>query len=518
MNYLFGLIVLLMSVAVSAKEINADQVKVAYTYNFLKHTEWPDESKLGEYNLLVVSKNESLKSMFSMLSSRKLLNDKKIRVTFYDGKTLPKVQAVYVDQQSGAAAQVDKFFYAYESDPVLLISDEYKDRKKVLINLVQNGDIIGFEINKANILNRGLKISPDLVLLGGTEIDVAKLYKSSQDELKEQKEAVAGLNQKINEKNAELSAKLQALAKQKEALEQQQQKIDFQNSTISKQLENIARQANTIERQQSELDAIRDNILQQKKQLAIEEGNVNEKENILLLLLDAQQEKQGEINQAQGELQALNVEIQTQKKNLIRKEEVITNQREMIGVLLLLGGIIVFLAVYVVRQNRRLDELAQTDSLTGLLNRRAFLPKFEEEIDRFGRYGSPLTVLLIDVDFFKSINDTLGHNAGDQVLKGIADILMGQTRKTDLCVRWGGEEFLVLARETDINRAAALAENLRHKVETHDFGFDRQVTVSIGVAAACMQCNADSMVHEADNALYSAKRKGRNRVETNQDT
>ncbi len=494
-----------------AREVNAEQVKVAYTYNFLKHTSWPNETRLNEYHILVVSKNESLKNLFMMLSSRKLLNEKKIRVSFYDFKILPKgIQALYVDEAS--APLYEKLFDGYESDNVLFISDGYKDRKKVMINLVESNGIVTFEINKPNLLNRSLKISPDLVLLGGSEIDVARLYKSSQDELREQKEAVTILNRKIAEKNGELTAKITAIEKQKSALAEQQAKIDLQNATIAEQFRNITAQSQTIRAQQSELESIRRSIDAQKRQLATDEKKIRESEMILAHLLKSHHEKQQEINRARSELETLNGRIEHQKANLVQQEGVITTQREMIGTLLFLGLIIVVLAVFVFKQNRRLNELSHTDPLTGLLNRRAFVPKIEHEMDKFDRYGTPLSILLIDVDYFKTINDTLGHDQGDSVLKTLSQLMRDLTRRTDLCVRWGGEEFMILAAATPAEEALKMGDKLRDAIGRHDFAIGRAVTVSIGIATSQKGENGETLIRNADEALYRAKKSGRNRV------
>lgn len=495
----------------SAKEVNSDQVRVAYVYNFLKHTNWQNESQLQDYELLVISKNQNLKNMFLMLSSRKLLNDKKIKVSFYDGKKSPKnIQAIYVDSESSEL--YEKLFNEYESYNVLFISDEYKDKQKVMINLIPNGEIVGFEINKANILNRSLQVSPDLVLLGGTEIDVAKLYKSSQNELKEQKETVAGLNKKIKERNSELAEKIASIEIQKSELIAQQSKISLQNTMIAKQLQAINDQKNTITTQQLEVDAIRKNIDMQKEKLLIEEQKIAEKEKILNSLLASHQEKQQEINKANKELEELNKEIELQKENLVQKEGIISTQRGAIGALLLLFTIIVLLVLYVVKQNRLLNALSQTDTLTGLLNRRVLMDKINDEVLKYNRYGTPFTILFIDVDHFKMINDSYGHDKGDRVLKIIASLMNQHTRDTDICVRWGGEEFMILAPNTDLDNGIKLAENFRTIIENYDFNLGKKVTVSIGVSSMKKGLDKETLVKMADNALYLAKENGRNGV------
>ncbi|WP_298693662.1 YfiR/HmsC family protein [uncultured Sulfuricurvum sp.] len=511
MRIIIGLILGVLLGLSEAKEINSDQVKVAYVYNFLKHTTWQNEVKFTEYNLLVVSKNDNLKNMFSMLSSRKLLNDKKIKVYFYDGTKLPaNLQAIYTDSENGAL--YEKFFREYESQNVLLISDEYKDKQKVMINLIRNGDMIAFEINKPNIINRSLQISPDLILLGGTEIDVAKLYKSSQNELKEQKETVAELNRKIKEKNGELAEKIAAIEIQKKGLIEQQSKIDAQNRIIAQQLQSINDQQNTIASQQTEVDTILKNIEVQKEKLQNEEKKIAEKEDVFKYLLKSHDEKQAAITQAKEELEQLNTQIARQKKNLVEKEGVISTQKGVIAILLVLFGVIAVLIRYVVKQNALLNALSQTDHLTGLYNRRVLLDRMENEIQKFTRYGTPFSMLFIDVDHFKTINDSYGHDKGDRVLKLIASLMNQHTRDTDVCVRWGGEEFMILAANTDLDKSLKLAENFRELVEAFDFHLDANVTISIGVAAIEPGQNKDELIKNADNALYMAKESGRNCV------
>lgn len=496
----------------NAKEVNSDQVKAAYVYNFLKHTTWPNESNFYQYHLLVASQNENLKNMFLMLSSRKLLNDKRIKVTFYDGRVLPKnIQAVYVDEQNSAL--YEKFFNTYESDAVLLISDGYKEKQKVMINLFQREQMVTFEINKANILNRSLKISPDLVLLGGSEIDVAKLYKSSQYELKEQKETIGELNKKIKERNGELAEKMAALEKQKAAPQEQQSKIEIQSAMIAKQLQSINEQKNTISAQERELQTIYNNIDLQKERLLVEEKNIKEKEKELEYLLKSYQEKQQEITDANNELKALNAEIATQNENLVQKEGIISTQRGAIGILLILFGIIVLLILYVFKQNKLLNALSQTDPLTGLFNRRALMETMQAEIQKYHRYETPFSILFIDVDHFKMINDSYGHDKGDRVLKIIASLMNQQTRDTDICVRWGGEEFMILATNTPLEDAVTLAENFRSTIEGYDFHLGRKVTVSIGLSTMKKAQDKDALIKTADNALYIAKESGRNTIQ-----
>lgn len=184
-------------------------------------------------------------------------------------------------------------------------------------------------------------------------------------------------------------------------------------------------------------------------------------------------------------------------------------------VLLAVGGIVQARTRDLVAANARLDVLASTDPLTGLLNRRRFLELAQAEQARAQRYGRPVAVLLVDLDHFKRVNDTHGHRMGDAVLRTAADVLTASRRTSDLAARFGGEELVLLLPETDLKGAVGLAERLRLALagaQTGLDGIDVRITASIGVAALRPGESLDSLLHRADQALYSAKRAGRDRV------
>ena len=138
----------------------------------------------------------------------------------------------------------------------------------------------------------------------------------------------------------------------------------------------------------------------------------------------------------------------------------------------------------------------------------------QTETIRSQRYSTPLSMMMMDIDHFKSVNDTFGHDAGDEVLVSIADILKKWTRKTDVVGRWGGEEFMIVF-QTDAPGAAASAEKLRAMIAETEHGRAGKVTASFGVAQYVDKDTIDTLVKRADQCLYRAKEKGRNRVEIN---
>lgn len=174
------------------------------------------------------------------------------------------------------------------------------------------------------------------------------------------------------------------------------------------------------------------------------------------------------------------------------------------------------LVVYQRRLEEHLALIAEqsvTDPLTGLKNRRAFLDRLNEEVDRTNRYGSALSVAMIDVDNFKRYNDTLGHPAGDVALARIGEILLEQSRTSDMVARYGGEEFVVTLPGTDIEGASVLAERFRRGVEREPWSA-QALTVSVGVASVTgPDASPDDVVRAADEALYRAKAEGRNCVQ-----
>jgi two-component system chemotaxis response regulator CheY len=164
------------------------------------------------------------------------------------------------------------------------------------------------------------------------------------------------------------------------------------------------------------------------------------------------------------------------------------------------------------RQNARLAELASTDELTGVKNRRRFREDLELLFSQAARLGSPLSLILLDIDHFKQYNDAFGHPAGDRVLRQVGRMLQTTVRGHDVVARYGGEEFVILLPSTGVNRAVDVAERLRKAIAEHHWPF-RPVTASFGVATSGMDTpDAAALVEHADQALYLSKRTGRNRM------
>lgn len=160
-----------------------------------------------------------------------------------------------------------------------------------------------------------------------------------------------------------------------------------------------------------------------------------------------------------------------------------------------------------------LRELSDTDELTGLANRRRLMQRLKEELSRARRHTTVLTLLLLDLDHFKRINDTWGHLKGDQVLRDIAVLCRETLRHEDVIARFGGEELAILLPLTPLGDGQRLAERLRQIIADHDFGIaGERVTASLGIAEATADDSVETLIERADQGLYAAKREGRNRI------
>lgn len=167
---------------------------------------------------------------------------------------------------------------------------------------------------------------------------------------------------------------------------------------------------------------------------------------------------------------------------------------------------------YLTQQHDELRRLANLDPLTGIGNRRALQREMEESIVARERYGQCASLLVMDLDHFKEINDEVGHVAGDRVLCRVVDLLQRRLRQTDHVYRYGGEEFVILTPHTRLENATLLAEQIRRSIETLEVDANRPITVSLGVAELSQEETVEDWLDRGDQALYRAKSSGRNRT------
>jgi diguanylate cyclase (GGDEF)-like protein len=170
--------------------------------------------------------------------------------------------------------------------------------------------------------------------------------------------------------------------------------------------------------------------------------------------------------------------------------------------------------------NARLKEVSFKDEVTRLYNRRFFSIRLEEEVSRYRRFNHPVSVVLLDLDGFKAVNDELGHVGGDETLRGVAELLLKHSRGINVICRYGGDEFAILLVETPKAGAQIYADRIRHVLATHEFPHGRRVSASFGIACLPedVAAAAEDLIRAADEALYAAKRAGKNRVSTHDES
>ncbi len=206
--------------------------------------------------------------------------------------------------------------------------------------------------------------------------------------------------------------------------------------------------------------------------------------------------------------------IATQNEELkLVNEELIRLNQELITMNEQLENIVNKRTQELLDKNKELERLAVTDRLTGIYNRLKLDEVFQHELQRSERYELDFGVILIDIDHFKAVNDTHGHQIGDTALIEIAAIITKNLRKVDILGRWGGEEFLIICPETNGDNASIIAEKLRNAIDSFHFSVADHITASFGVTSYKKSDDVKTIMFRADAALYRAKERGRNRVE-----
>ena len=201
-----------------------------------------------------------------------------------------------------------------------------------------------------------------------------------------------------------------------------------------------------------------------------------------------------------------------------RKKEILADARAYMAKIEKIPGYDRYLVILnditnIEEEKEKFKELSIKDPLTGIYNRSKFFESLDSEIKRTKRIKEPFSLIMCDIDFFKTVNDTHGHQVGDMILKNISDIVSHSIREIDIFARYGGEEFILLLPDTKLDGAINLAQKLRKKIEDTTFDIVKRVTCSFGVAQYHLEESAKDIVKRVDKSLYLAKNRGRNRVE-----
>lgn len=337
---------------VNAQEIQRQVAISAYMYNFAKNMEWQNESKLKEFQFLIIGQDEKIIQEMRNMAQSKTIRDKPIRVTTTSAVAdVTNVQLIFL--LKGQEENLTKIFDRIEGKNILLVTDGYQDKKLIMINFfdLANGTL-KFEINKANILNQNLRITQDLILLGGTEVDVAALYSDGQQSLRSlqrNNEALAKnlkqlesnlkqLEKTIAARNKEINDSKDSIKRQSARIHEQQKILGNQSIELRQRETELATQINQIQEQQTKLEKLAGEYEKQKKELEKGERTLQEqKKNINL-----QKE-----------------EIQAQSKILTEQQSKLDKQRDLVSLLIIIAFLAIVSAVsilYALKTKQRLNK------------------------------------------------------------------------------------------------------------------------------------------------------------------
>jgi two-component sensor histidine kinase len=299
-----------------AQDNQANNMKARITYKFAQNVEWPGENELAEFTFGVLTDTEAIAKAFTDRLSKGKIKNKPIRIKrFFRIADITGVQVLYVDPFF--SLKIQTIAKELESKPILIVSNQASDKRSVMINFHNDNNLLKFEINKANILNASLKIGPSLILLGGTEIDVAHLYKDTQQSLNLERE-------KVREQQLELSNMRKEIDLKKAEIEQQQQLIATQKGEIDRQSIEITAQKTEILDQKNTLSNLNDNVLNQQKLLA-------EKIELLRALVAKISTHESVVKKQESQIRARTNQLMAVSKELDEQQDRIKEQKQVLS-------------------------------------------------------------------------------------------------------------------------------------------------------------------------------------------
>lgn len=494
-------------------ELTLSESKAHYTYEIVKQILWPNEKDINHFKIGFVGSDKSVYRAFQERVATKV-RGKTFSIESFNEHVFESggYNLIYiVDNRRSLNEELFK-----RSVNVLIITDGRVNDEFRLINLLENRDQIRIRFNRENLIERGFSISANLLAFAGTKEDLT-------EELIERESSLKKLLSEVAQKEKELAELNRQLDENSQLLISAEKEIKDNNFTIAKNQKQLETLRNEIE---SSTQSIRKNIQDinnQKALIKVKQQEIQEKEQTVASLLNSIEENKQILQEQVGK-------IQLQRDMIINKNETITEQREWLVGILIVSSVFIFMS-YVLwktnglrkkanlelkQLNTRLYELATTDDLTSLYNRRYFLETTQKELFREQRNYSRSVLLMIDIDRFKSVNDTYGHPMGDEAIRSVAQILKQGMRKYDIVGRLGGEEYAMLLMDCNLEQGTDIARRLCEQVAKHDIVCDNvtiNITVSIGLSELDVNDEKiEQAINRADKALYAAKEAGRNQV------
>jgi len=493
--------------------LNLADAHATYTLEIAKQVEWPDESKLSQLKIGVLGQDERLLNAFKEKESLKVRGLSVIVESFRDlSRDLNQYAIVFIPHSQRAKnAEIFR-----NTNKTLIVADGRVNQSILMFSLTTDANRIKLKFNRDNLAMRGFKISASLIEFAGTREDLSEELMQRESNLKKLLKEVKNKEAKLESLNKTLTI---------EALKLQEAENKLKNS------EKAIRKYQTEAKSLKELIKVSKNEILENEKITLQQKQLVESIKSEMSQKEKQVERLGKSIESNKEILKEQVtKIEKQNKVIATRDETITEQRSWLKANLL---IILIFAIFIfvlwktnaLRQkanfklkklNKKLYELATTDGLTGLFNRRHFLEVAENELQRSKRNQFKCTLMMVDIDHFKRVNDSYGHPAGDQVIIKIAEILSDSMRKYDIVGRLGGEEFSMMLMDCDVEQAKEIADRLCSKISNEKIYYSkRTITVSVSIGLSQLEPedeDIDQASVRADRALYQAKEQGRNQV------
>lgn len=495
------------------KELTLAEAKALYTIEITKQVIWPNEALLTEFLIGIVGKDVELSKAFMTKQAIKV-RGKQFRFETIEGLNFSaeRYSIIFITKRKRS---LNSEIYNHVKD-TLIISDGRVEKDEQMVALITSRDQLKIKLNLSNLSKKHFDISTNLLEFAGTKEDLTEQLREKENNLRlllsqvqEKEKNLTLLNDSFIQNNQILKSTKQELSKYKEILNNNKKQLIILTNNIKKSNFEVNENKNSIDEQ-------RKLIAQKQLEISSQESSRNE-------LL-----KQISKNKKILDTQLSKLENQTY--TIKNKNKTISEQREWMMMILIVSAIFFGLIYFLLKSNAsrkkinqeledlnsQLYEFAITDGMTKLFNRRHFLELTQKELVRQQRQKHPPVMLMIDIDFFKNINDTYGHVVGDQVIISVANSLKECMREYDILGRLGGEEYALMLVECDIDLAAEIAQRVCDKISKKKVNYN-DLSINTSVSIGLSQVNSDDTDVEqslvrADKALYSAKENGRNRI------
>ncbi len=499
--------------AFAGEALTFSEAKAHYTFEIIQHISWPERGEEEAFRVLVIGADSEERLAFE-LGRPKTLQGKSVYLNFMATTRgdFREYTVIYIAKNK--LSSMSKIFS--RNPHALIITDGKTHIATKLINLISTRNKVSISIHRDNLLARGFKVSAGLLGIGGSREDLREGLREKAIHLQE-------LSKKI-----ELEHKaLQILVEQ---LKEKSSHLDEANKKLADNRVIIKNNEYQLEELISEIKRTRKEFARNQVEISKQNLSMEKARSVLLLKEQEIQKLQVLIEQSQEVLAEYLSKIDKQDSTILQKDQTIDTQR-MLMLLVFLGSIVLFVTIYFLLKinrlknqanqkletvNSKLYELATTDGMTQVFNRRHFLEMAEREFVRQQRRALNSVVLMVDIDFFKQVNDRYGHAMGDETIKAVARVLGNNLRESDLLGRLGGEEFSLMLSDCSIDMAREVAQRLCKDVAELEIvfkDFSVRVTVSIGLSEMRAEdSNLEVALHRADKALYQAKEGGRNSV------